>query len=67
MPRRKAAVVQSELERALRAAIRVTGRPHVIEFLPGGGVRIVPAGEREPEPGRHAETAALERPPRVLL
>lgn len=40
--RRKAAHLQSDYERMLRAAERVTGRPHVIEARPDGSCKIVP-------------------------
>lgn len=83
MAKRKAAVVQTEVERALRAAIAVTGRPHAVELLPGGGIRLVPM-DAVPPPlsslasasGDHGLGTGLEsqedkndvaEPPRILL
>lgn len=40
--RRRAAHLQSDYERMLRAAEKVTGRPHVIEARPDGSCKIVP-------------------------
>lgn len=40
--RRKAAHTQADYERMLRAAEKVTGRPHVIEARPDGSCKIVP-------------------------
>jgi hypothetical protein len=42
MTKRRSAHTQAELERMLRAAVKVTGLPHVIEARPDGSFQIVP-------------------------
>lgn len=78
MAKRKAAVVQTELERALRAFMSATGKPPALELLPGGGARIVPAPDGPASPAlmlsdalngaeNQTEPADVARRPRILL
>jgi hypothetical protein len=45
MAKRRAAHTQADYERMLRAAIAVTGRPHVFRARPDGTLEVVPYGD----------------------